>query len=32
MSVSNCFIVLPESCEDVAAGKLVDVPPFEGLW
>jgi molybdopterin biosynthesis enzyme len=32
MSVSNCFIVLPESGGDVAAGDLVDVQPFEGLW
>jgi molybdopterin molybdotransferase len=31
MSVSNCFIVLPESGGDVAAGDLVDVQPFEGL-
>lgn len=32
MSVSNCFIVLPETGGDVAAGDLVDVQPFEGLW
>jgi molybdopterin molybdotransferase len=31
MSVSNCFIVLPESGGDVAAGDLVEVQPFEGL-
>jgi molybdopterin molybdotransferase len=32
MSVSNCFIVLPETGGDVTAGDLVDVQPFEGLW
>lgn len=32
MSVSNCFLVLPEDGGDVAAGDLVDVQPFEGLW
>ncbi|HTT09867.1 MAG TPA: gephyrin-like molybdotransferase Glp [Burkholderiaceae bacterium] len=31
MSVSNCFIVLPESGGEVAPGDLVHVQPFEGL-
>lgn len=32
MSVSNCFIVLPETGGNIAPGDLVDVQPFEGLW
>ncbi len=32
MSVSNCFIVLPETGGDVSSGDLVEVQPFEGLW
>lgn len=31
MSNANCFIVLPETGRDVAAGELVDVQPFDGL-
>jgi len=31
MSSANCFIVLPETGCDVAAGDLVDVQPFDGL-
>ena len=31
MSQANCFIVLPEDCGNVEAGRLVDVQPFEGL-
>ncbi len=31
MSRANCFIVLPEDCGNVEAGRLVDVQPFEGL-
>ena len=31
MSSANCFIVLPETGREVAAGELVDVQPFDGL-
>lgn len=31
MSEANCFIVLPEECEDVAEGEWVTVEPFAGL-
>ncbi len=31
MSQANCFIVLPEDCGNVEAGRLVDIQPFEGL-
>ena len=31
MSCANCFIVLPETGQDIAAGELVDVQPFDGL-
>lgn len=31
MSSANCFIVLPETGDDVAIGDLVDVQPFDGL-
>ena len=31
MSCANCFIVLPETGQDVAPGDLVDVQPFNGL-
>ena len=31
MNRANCFIVLPEDCGNVEAGRLVDVQPFEGL-
>jgi molybdopterin molybdotransferase len=31
MADANCFIVLPESCGDVAAGDLVEVQLFDGL-
>ncbi len=31
MSEANCFIVLPDDCESVAAGSPVDVQPFFGL-
>ena len=31
MSNANCFIVLPETGRNVAAGELVDVQPFDGL-
>jgi len=31
MSSANCFIVLPEAGDNVAAGDLVDVQPFDAL-
>ena len=31
MSGANCFIVLPETGNDVASGDSVDVQPFDGL-
>ena len=31
MSNANCFIVLPETGKDIAAGDLVDVQPFNSL-
>ncbi|MBI5890968.1 MAG: molybdopterin molybdotransferase MoeA [Nitrosomonadales bacterium] len=31
MSSANCFVVLPETSSDVAAGDLVYVQPFDGL-
>ncbi len=31
MSQANCFIVLPESCTQIAAGSMVDILPFSGL-
>jgi molybdopterin biosynthesis enzyme len=31
MSNANCFVVLPETGSDVAAGDLVDVQPFDAL-
>ncbi len=31
MSSANCFIVLPETGDNVAAGDLVDVQPFDAL-
>lgn len=31
MSSANCFIVLPETGREIAAGELVDVQPFDGL-
>jgi len=31
VSVANCFIVLPQGCDGVEPGSLVEVQPFEGL-
>ncbi len=31
MSEANCFIVLPESCGNLAAGEVVQVQVFEGI-
>ena len=31
MSEANCFIILPDECETVEPGTLVDVQPFFGL-
>jgi molybdopterin molybdotransferase len=31
MSSANCFVILPETSSDVAAGDFVDVQPFDGL-
>ena len=31
MSEANCFIILPDNCETVEPGTLVDVQPFFGL-
>ena len=31
MSEANCFIILPDDCETVEPGALVDVQPFFGL-
>ncbi len=31
MSRANCFIILPDECDNVEAGELVRVQPFEGL-
>ncbi len=32
MGEANCFIVLPAESADVAAGEIVEVQPFAGLW
>lgn len=32
MAEANCFILLPESSGNVAAGELVEVQPFEGIF
>ncbi len=31
MSRANCFILIPEDCEGIEPGDLVEVEPFEGL-
>jgi molybdopterin molybdotransferase len=31
MSRANCFILLPEECDGVAAGEAVRVQPFAGF-
>lgn len=31
MSYSNCFIILPETCEQIESGTPVDVQPFSGF-
>jgi molybdopterin molybdotransferase len=31
MSHANCFIILPQDCESVEPGQIVDVQPFAGL-